>query len=641
MTVQRSAIVVFLVLATTMLVAAQENDKDEKAEKLATYIKASYTKYEHEIPMRDGKRLFTALYVPKDDSRPYPIMLFRTPYNVRPYGVDQYRRTLGPSENFAREGFIFAYQDVRGRFMSEGEFIEMTPHRPDKKGSADIDESSDTYDTIEWLVKNVPNNNKKVGMWGISYPGFYTAAGMIDAHPALAAASPQAPVSDLFRGDDCYHNGAFFLAANFGFFTFFEKHEEPTRPKPRVPFDYETKDGYEFFLEMGSLSQADAKFFHHENPYWTDLIVHTVYDDFWKERNITVHIDNVPPAVMTVGGWYDAEDLVGPLNIFHAIEENDPATSNHLVMGPWSHGGWAWGDGDRLGHVRFNSKTSEFYREKIEFPFFDHHLNGNGEADLPKAWVFETGTNRWRRFASWPPRGTEIRKLYFRAGGGLSFNPPTEESAADEYVSDPARPVPFVDDIVHGMPQAYMVNDQRFASKRTDVLVYQTEPLTEDVTVLGPISPELWMSTSGTDSDFVVKLIDVYPHDYPDNDPNPAGVRMGGYQQLVRGEPFRAKFRNSLEKPDPMVPGQLTRIAFTMPDIAHVFRRGHRIMVQVQSSWFPLVDRNPQTFVDIPSASAGDFRKATQRVARSKDRSSSIGLPVMDRGVGKRGKRGH
>jgi putative CocE/NonD family hydrolase len=628
MFIQRITLVILLLVAAAAPAAAQDK-KDEEADKLAEFIKSSYTKYEYEIPVRDGTKLFTAVYVPKDDSRSYAIMLKRTPYSVRPYGVDQYPRGLGPSERFAREGFIFAYQDVRGRFMSEGEFIEMTPHRPEKSGPTDFDGSSDTYDTIEWLVKNVPNNNGKVGMWGVSYPGFYTAAGMIDAHPALAAASPQAPMSDLYRGDDCYHNGAFFLAANFGFFTFFEKHEEPTRPTPKVPFDYQTRDGYEFFLAMGPLSQADEKYFHHEIPYWTDLIDHTTYDQFWRERNLTPHIDNVPPAVMTVGGWFDAEDLIGPLNVFHAIEENDPKTSNHLVMGPWSHGGWSWGDGDRLGDVGFNSKTSEFYREKIEFPFFDYHLNGNGEAHLPKAWVFETGTHRWRRFDTWPPRSTVTRRLYFRAGGELSFEPPVEESADDEYMSDPARPVPFVDYITHGMPQAYMVGDQRFAAKRTDVLVYQTDPLTEDITVLGPVSPELWVSTSGTDSDFVVKLIDVYPHDYPDNDPNPADVSMGGYQQLVRGEPFRAKFRNSLEQPEPMVPGQLTRIAFTMPDIAHVFRRGHRIMVQVQSSWFPLVDRNPQTFVDIPRARPEDFKKTTQRVARSMDASSSIGVLVQ------------
>jgi putative CocE/NonD family hydrolase len=593
-------------------------------EQLADYIKAHYTKYEYEVPVRDGAKLFTAVYVPKDDSRDYAIMLLRTPYDIAPYGVDRYPETLGPSEKFAREGFIFAYQDVRGRFLSEGEFQEMTPHVAKKSGPRDVDESSDTFDTIDWLVKHIPGNNGKVGMWGISYPGFYTAAGMIDAHPALAAASPQAPVIDLYLGDDSFHNGAFMLAANFGFFTFFDKHAEPTKPTSTIPFDYGTTDGYRFFLEMGSLSQADAKYFQHENPYWTDMMHHPTYDDFWKARSIAEHIDNVPPAVMTVGGWYDAEDPVGPLLVFHAVARNAPKTSNHLVMGPWAHGAWAWADGDRLGEVRFNAKTSEFYRDRIEFPFFDMHLNGNGKAEFPRAWIFETGTNRWRKFDAWPPTGTVERRLHFRADGGLSFVPPSEEAAVDSYVSDPAKPVPFVDGVRLGVPRSYMVGDQRFASKRPDVLVYQTAPLEEDIAIVGPVTPELWVSTSGSDSDFVVKLIDVYPDDFPDNDPNPANVPMGGYQRLVRGEPFRAKFRESFETPKPMQPGELTRLSFPMPDVCHVFRRGHRIMVQVQSSWFPLVDRNPQTFVDIPHASPADFKAATQQVSRSRRHSSSI-----------------
>jgi len=624
MIILRIAFLLFFLFSTAIPATAQ--DDDEK--KLAELVKASYTKYEYEIPARDGKKLFTAVYVPKDESRPYAILLLRTPYSIPPYGVDRYPDSLGPSERFVREGFIFAYQDVRGRFLSEGEFLDMTPHRPEKPGATDVDESSDTYDTIDWLVKNVPNNNGKVGTWGISYPGFYAAAGMIDAHPALVAASPQAPVTDLYRGDDCYHNGAFLLAANFGFFTFFEKHEEPTLPERSLPFDYKTPDGYEFFLDLGPLSQADEKYFHYENPYWTDLLEHTTYDEFWRRRSLDLHVRNVPPAVMTVGGWFDAEDPVGPMKIFRAVEKNDPATANHLVMGPWSHGAWARGDGDRLGDVAFNSKTAEFYREEIEFPFFDYYLNGNGEATLPTAWVFETGTHRWRRFDAWPPPGVESRRFYLREGGKLSAEAPNEEEAVDEYVSDPNRPVPFVDYVTQGMPVAYMVGDQRFAARRTDVLVYETETLREDVGVAGPISAELWVSTTGTDADYVVKVIDVYPHDFPDPEEKVKG--MGGYQQLVRGEPFRAKFRNSLERPEPMVPGELTRIAFDMPDVCHVFRRGHKIMVQIQSSWFPLVDRNPQVLVDIPHAGPEDFQKATQRVSRSRDAASSIGFLVLD-----------
>lgn len=613
-------------LTVSALLLAQAPEPDE----LAALIKATYTKYEVQIPMRDGKNLFTAVYVPKDTERSFGIMLNRTPYDVAPYGVDQHRDTLGPSERFAREGFIFAYQDVRGRYMSEGEFIEMTPHRSHKNGPSDVDESTDTFDTIDWLVKNIPGNNGRVGMWGISYPGFYTAAGMIDAHPALKAASPQAPVADLYMGDDTYHNGAFFLAANFGFYTRFVLRKDPSPPAPFLRFDYQTPDGYEFYLKLGPLAEADKKYYHHQNPYWTDLLVHPTYDEFWRERNIIPHLKNVPAAVMTVGGWFDAEDLPGPLRVFQSIEEKNPQTSNHLVVGPWVHGGWASSDGDRLGNVRFNSKTSEFYRERIEFPFFDYHLNGNGEGGLPKAWIFETGTNRWRRFESWPPKAASPRKLYFRSGGKLSFDPPTEDTAIDEYVSDPNKPVPFVGYTTLGMAQEYMVSDQRFAASRTDVLVYETDPLPQDITVAGPVSPRIYVSTTGTDSDFVVKLIDVYPNDFPDNDPNPGDIRMGGFQQLVRGEPFRAKYRDSFEKPEPMTPDKLTRIEFVMPDICHVFRKGHKIMVQVQSSWFPLVDRNPQKFLDIPNASPEDFQKATQKLSRSKSAASAIELPILD-----------
>jgi putative CocE/NonD family hydrolase len=633
---QRIALLLFLLLTVAWPLAAQNRDEDAK--KRAEYIQASYTKYELKIPVRDGVKLFTVVYVPKDDSRSYGILLKRTPYGVRPYGVDHYPSRLGPSEKLARAGFIFVYQDVRGRFLSEGKWLWATPHQPDKSGPSDVDESSDTYDTIDYLVAKVPNNNGKVGIWGISYPGFYAAAGMIDAHPALVAASPQAPVTDLFRGDDSFHNGAFCLAANFGFLTFFSEQLEPARPQRRLPFEYKTHDGYEFFLGLGPLSQANEKYFHGENPYWNHMVEHTTYDEFWQSRSLDLFIRNVPPAVLTVGGWYDAEDGYGPLKVFRGVEENDPDAANHLVMGPWSHGGWAHGDGDRLGDVRFGSKTSEFYRDNIELAFFDYHLNGKGENDLAKASIFETGTNQWRKFDAWPPTDAESRRLYFRAGGKLSFEPPAEEEASDEYLSDPSRPVPFVDFITQNVPRRYIVGDQRFASKRPDVLVYTTEVLERDVTLCGPVSPDLWVSTTGTDSDFVVKLIDVYPDDYPEpergeGDARPSAGSMGGYQQLVRGDPIRAKFRHSLEKPEPMVPGELTRLRFTMPGICHAFRPGHRIMVQVQSSWFPLFDRNPQVFVDIPNAKPEDFQKATQRLSRSRGKGSSIQVLVRKPGM--------
>lgn len=602
--------------------ASEQNDDD-----LAEFIKASYTKYEYEIEVRDGAKLFTAVYVPKDESESYPMILLRTPYSVGPYGVDRYRSSLGPSEKFAREGYIFVYQDVRGRYMSEGTWLEMTPHIVNKKSPEDVDESSDTYDTVDWLVNNIPNNNGNVGMWGISYPGFYAAAGMIDAHPALKVASPQAPVTDLYLGDDCYHNGAFFLAANFGFFTSFVEHKAPSPPQPRLRFDYKTKDAYEFYLAMGPLSQANTLYFHGENPYWNAMIDHDTYDDYWKARSIAPHLKKVPKAVITVGGWYDAEDPIGPLLVYRSVEEKNKRVSNHLVMGPWSHGGWTGDEGDRLGNVRFNSKTSKYYNEKILFPFFDYHLKGEGDGKFPEAWIFETGTNQWRTYDAWPPKTAVARNLYLHEGGKLSFEVPTSKGF-DQYTSDPAKPVPFIDRVARGVPKSYIVGDQRFASKRPDVLVYQSDVLTEDVSILGPLSPRLFVSTTGTDSDFVVKLIDVYPNDYPPLEDNPSRVPMGGYQQLVKGEPIRAKFRNSLETPQAMTPGQITELNYDTPDISHVFRRGHRIMVQIQSSWFPLIDRNPQTFVKIPKAKETDFQSAEQRIYRGGEHATSIGVWV-------------
>ncbi|HEU4389480.1 MAG TPA: CocE/NonD family hydrolase [Blastocatellia bacterium] len=600
------------------------------------YVKAHYTKYEYRVPMRDGKRLFTSVYVPKDSSQQHPFMIDRTPYSVRPYGVDQYKPRLGPSDEFEKAGYIFVYQDVRGRYMSEGDFLEMHPHVAIKESSKDVDESTDTYDTIEFLLKNVSNNNGKAGIWGISYPGFYTSASIIDSHPALKAASPQAPMTDLFMTDDGYHGAAFMLAANFGFYTAFKPFPEPAPPpKTPVPFDYGTPDGYTFFLQAGSLASLNKKYLKESNPLFTDQISHTTYDDYWKARDLSRHLKNIKCAVMTVGGWFDAEDLSGPFKTFNAIDQFNLSTPNSLVVGPWVHGGWSGGDGDRLGDVQFAARTGEFFRANIQFPFFEYYLKGKGAA-LPKAYVFETGTNVWRKHDAWPPADVQSKTLYFHADGKLSFEQPSQNEGFDEYVSDPARPVPFVNYIATAVPQRYMVDDQRFAARRTDVLVYQTEPLEEDLTIAGPVSPRLRISSTGTDSDFVVKLIDVYPEDYPDNvEPDPGKrvlgappVRMGGYQQLLRGEPMRAKFRNSWEKPEPLVPGKLAEVNFTMPDVYHTFRKGHRIMVQVQSSWFPLVDRNPQSFVDIPNARPDDFKKATETVFHRRDAASGVEVKV-------------
>jgi putative CocE/NonD family hydrolase len=608
-------------------------------------VKEHYTKYEFRVPMRDGVKLFTSVYVPKDSSRPYPILISRTPYSVAPYGVDQYRTQLGPSPDFDRAGYIFVYQDVRGRFMSEGTFTEMRPHIDVKKSSKDVDDSSDLYDTIDWLLKNVPNNNGKAGIWGISYPGFFTSASIIDSHPALKAASPQAPMTDLFMGDDAYHGGAFMLAANFGFYAFFKPQANPELPpKNRVPFDYGTPDGYQFYLDAGSLSHLAAKL-SGDPLLWLDQVHHNTYDDYWKARNLAPHMKNIHCAVLTVGGWFDAEDLQGPFSTFHAIEKYNPGTFNALVIGPWVHGGWYRYDGNHLGRVTFASNTGDYYRKNILFPFFEQHLRGKEDAKLPKAYVFETGSNVWRQYSSWPPEKAQQKTLYFHANGGLSFDPPGNESPAfDEYVSDPNKPVPFVDYLSQSVPQEYMVSDQRFAASRTDVLTYQTGVLQEDVTITGPVSPHLFVSTTGTDSDWDIKIIDVYPPDYPQSkfdeprpderdrprmDVAPPSFTMGGYQQLVRGEPFRGKFRHSFEKPEPFTPGKAEEVNFTMQDVNHTFRRSHRIMVQVQSSWFPLTDRNPQTFVNIPDAQPSDFVKATQRVFHNKTQPSGIATNVL------------
>ncbi|MBL8796885.1 MAG: CocE/NonD family hydrolase [Planctomycetia bacterium] len=596
------------------------------------YVKANYTKYEFRIPMRDGKRLFTAVYVPKDDLKKYPLLMTRTPYTVRPYGVDQYKADLGPSPLFGKAGYIFVYQDVRGRWMSEGEFVNMRPHNPAKKGPAEIDESTDTHDTIDWLLKHVPNHNGKVGLYGISYPGFYTSAGMIDAHPALKAASPQAPIADWFIGDDWHHNGAFMLPHAFNFMANFGKpRPEPIQKSPYLTFDHGTPDGYDFFLKMGPIANADTKYFKGEVAFWNEVMKHGSYDDFWKTRNLRPHLKNIRPAVMTVGGWFDAENLFGALETYQSVEAQSPGITNVLVMGPWLHGGWQGGrgPGDKLGDIPFNAKTADYYREKIELPFFEYYLKGKGLLPHPEAWVFETGTNQWKTYDAWPPKTAQRKTFYLRAGGKLTSEPPTDSAAHDDYLSDPAKPVPFIDKIGVGMLAEYMVSDQRFASRRPDVLVYETEPLAEDLNLAGPIQVELHVATTGTDADWVVKVIDVYPPDYPDPNPNPTGVKMGGYQQLVRGDVLRGKFRNSFEKPEAFKPGQPTVVKFTLPDVCHAFRSGHRLMVQVQSSWFPLIDRNPQSFVDIYTAKESDFQRATQQVFRSRDQSSRITVRVL------------
>lgn len=593
-------------------------------------VKDHYVKSERRVEMRDGVKLYTVVYAPKDASQKYPILMWRTPYSAGPYGADAYRPSLGPSSAFAREGYIFVYQDVRGTYMSEGEFEDVRPHIPNKKSNKDIDESSDTYDTIEWLIKNVPNHNGRVGVWGISYPGFYAATALMEAHPALKAASPQAPIADWFIGDDDHHNGAFFLFDCFNFnMVFGMPRPQPTANQSRS-FDYGTPDAYKFFLELGPVANAQKKYFKGKNKYWNDVVAHGTYDGFWQARNVLPHLKKVTPAVMTVGGWFDAENLYGPLKIYETVEKNNPNAKNILVMGPWSHGQWARGSGESLGAIRFDAKTSEWYRDNVELPFFNFYLKDKGEYKLPEATMFRTGVNEWKTFDQWPPPGLQSRSLYFHANGRLSFDAPKDAGEAfDEYVSDPNKPVPYTNEITNSRGVGYMVEDQRFAARRPDVLVYQTEALREDLTLAGPITADLFVSTTGTDADFVVKLIDVYPDNALNNSPAGPQVKMGGFQMLVRAEVMRGKFRNSFSNPEPFAPGKADEVKIALNDVHHTFKAGHRIMVQVQSSWFPLVDRNPQKFTDIYHAAEADFQKAAHRVYRSARLSSHLKVGTL------------
>ncbi len=607
------------------------------------FVRENYSKYEYRIPMRDGVKLFTAVYVPKEvmDGKTYPILMERTPYDVSPYGEDQFPTTLGPSGLFAREKFIFVYQDVRGRYLSEGDFTIARPLKPVKQSPKDADESTDAYDTIDWLIKNIPGNTGKVGIWGISQPGFFATASLVDSHPALVAVSPQAPVVDYYLGDDIYHNGAFMLAARFSMYQGFKpRGDEPAPPQPMLPFDYGTPDGYDFYLAMGPLANADEHYFKNLQPYWGMNVKNTTYNDFWQARSVWKYLKNVKPAVMIVGGWYDQEDPQGLFREFYQLKKESPGTDDMLVVGPWVHGGFSRGDGDRVGNVTFGSKTALYFREKIEFPFFMHYLKNADNGKRPKAWVFQTGVNQWRKFDQWPPKESTPTSLFLSANNKISWQPPNT-SGFDEYISDPAKPVPYIGHILMGIRYDFMTEDQRFAASRPDVLVFKTEPLDHDVTISGPITVNLKVATSGTDSDFDVKVIDVFPGRYPDyaniDAPPPTNprslpastVHLGGYQELIRGEPFRGKYRKSLTTPLPFEPNKPETINFQMPDVLHTFRAGHRIMIQIQSSWFPLTDRNPQKFLEIPNARAEDFVKATERIYWGGPDGSKIEVPIL------------
>jgi len=593
-------------------------------------LREKYEKQEVYITMRDGVKLFTSIYTPKNKSVTHPILLNRTPYNIEPGGESYFNYFFRLYTRYTDAEYIMVFQDVRGKYMSEGTFEDIRPVITVKKTDKDIDETTDTWDTVDWLIKNVPGNNGKVGIFGISYPGFYSTMGAINAHPAVKAISPQAPVTAWFIGDDFHHNGAFFLLDCFTFF-YHNGHQfhSPTR-KGFTPFNWNAvPDNYEFFLSLGAIKNISPKFFGDSVKFWNDAFAHPDYDEFWKARDPRPHLKNITPAVMTVGGWFDAEDLYGALHTYKAIEEQNPKSlPNIIVMGPWSHGQWAFGKGENLGNVYWGMDANEKFI-KLEKEFFDYYLTGNGNGKFPEATIFITGSNTWREFETWPPANVQEAKLYLHPDGKLSFSAPAFKTSFDEYVSDPLKPVPYTEDVHSSRTAEYMTDDQRFASRRPDVMVYQTDVLTEDVTITGPLNADLFVSTTGTDADYVVKLIDVFPLDTKAPENIEVKVPLGGYQMLVRGEVFRGRYRNSFEKPEPFIPGKITEIKYELPDIAHTFKKGHRIMIQIQNSWFPLVDRNPQKFVNIYKCSEEDFQKATHRIYHDSKYPSNLKVMIL------------
>lgn len=565
-----------------------------------------YTKYEYMIPMRDGVKLYTSVYVPKGANGSSPIMLERTPYSAGPYGADAYRSSFRGSKKFKDSQYIYAYQDVRGKYFSEGEFENLRPQLLPvfgqdgwSNGAHDIDESTDTYDSIDYLVKNVPGNNGRVGMWGISYPGGYAALGAMSRHPALKAVSPQAPTSDWFLGDDMHHNGAFFLQDFVSFFSGFGV----VRPGPgarggeRAAFDMKG-DSYKFFLELGGLSNVEPQIFKGRVPYWNDIVRHDTYDEFWQARSVPSGLVNLKCAILWTGGFFDAEDCWGPLWCYKSAESKNPGLKNYLVMGPWYHGMWASANGQKFHDQDWGFNTSEWYQEEVEFPFFDTHLRGNGEFEPAEATVFDSGAKKFQRFDSWPPKNSKPVTLHLGTNGQLSFAKGAAGSVS--YVSDPSNPVPYEGGKLVGRSRSYMLADQRFTAERSDVLKFTSATLTEDITLVGELKPELFVKVDGTDADFVVKLVDVFPAD----------SELPDYQMLVRGEVMRSKFRDSFSNPRPLVANQIEKVGFTAPDTFHTFKKGHKIMVQVQSSWFPLVDRNPHKFMNIFTATNADFKPA-------------------------------
>jgi putative CocE/NonD family hydrolase len=598
------------------------------AQKPENFVKENFTKTETLIKMRDGIKLYTVIYTPKDATEKYPILMERTPYSAGPYGAENYPMRVGPNPTLMHEKYIFVYQDVRGRYMSEGVNLEMTPYIENKKSNKDVDESSDTYDTVDWLVKNTKNNNGRVGIYGISYPGFYASTSLPGAHPALKAVSPQAPVTDEFIGDDANHHGAFFLLDNFEFMNYFGKPRTgPVKTYASEIFNADPKDLYDFFLKLGPISNTQsAKYFDHKSYIWNEYLEHDTYDAYWQARNIRKHLKNITIPTLVVGGWFDAEDQFGALNTYSSIEKQSPKNNNRLVMGPWTHGAWESGEWKQYASYDFGSNTSKFFQDTMEARFFNFYLKDKGPFDAAEATVYETGTNVWKSYATWPPANVKYVDYYLNPDQQLSTTQRNEKDF-DEYVSDPGKPVPYTNGVYGRRNNDYMAEDQRFAAIRPDVLVYETPELTEDMTLTGKITADLQVSLSGSDADFVVKLIDVLPEDEPNFKDAPRGFQMAGYQRLVRAEVMRGKFRNSFEKPEAFEPGKESKVKFELNDVSHTFKKGHKIMVQVQSSWFPLVDMNPQRFIRIPDAVKADYQKETIRIFHS----SKITLPILSK----------
>lgn len=593
-------------------------------------IKARYSKKEVFIPMRDGVKLYTSIYAPKDTSQTYPMLMMRTPYGTDFEGGDNFSLYLTVYYRFIKENYIIVLQDVRGRFMSEGQFENMRPFNPDKRSNMDIDEASDTYDAVDWLVRNIPHHNGNMGVTGLSYPGFYSTMAILSGHPAIKAVSPQAPIADWFLGDDVHHNGAFFLLNNFIFdYSQGRTFKAPSR-KGFPEFKWPDNDNYKFFLDLGPIKNATARYFGDSIIIWRNDMNHPDYDDFWKARNPCQYLKSVKPAVLTVGGWFDAENLYGAVHTYQAIErQNSGSHPNYLVMGPWYHGQWTDNSAENLGNIYWGQEVNNSFRE-IEVNFFNYYLRDKGKADFPEATIFITGANEWRSFSNWPPANTVDQKLYLQPSGKLSFTPPSGSESFDEYTSDPMKPVPYAEKIHRIRSDAYMTDDQRFASRRPDVMIYETDTLTEDITLTGPLVADLFVSTTGTDADYVVKLIDVFPQYMQAPTDKDIDVPLGGYQMLIRGEVLRGRYRNSFEYPEPFIPGKVAEIKYELPDVAHTFKKGHRIMIQVQNSWFPLVDRNPQKFVDIYHCSEEDFQKATHRIFHDRLRASFLQITVLN-----------